>query len=230
MLKRFLFLLFLLISLRGSAQLYDSLHAYLRKPPWIDGGIGTVQSFFYGFKAPIGYVNIGMSFAGRLRFGIGYSKLLTPKYSGRITDDQIPFYEKKILVNSSGIMDTVPSKLHFNYFMYYMQYVFYKTKRWNFSVPLRFGFGQTKYQYDFEGKEVDEQKHFMFIYHPAVAFDYAIFRWLGFYTELGYKFTVIDLKNIKKNFNSPVYSFGFFLYYSRIYKMCFPNSKLGKKL
>ena len=228
--KRFALILFLFISVFAKAQLYDSLHSYLKKPPWIVGGIGSVQSFFYGYKAPIGYASIGLSFAGRLRFGIGYCKLLTPKYDGTIADDQIPFYENKILLNSVGVLDTVPARLHFQYFMYYMQYVFYKTKHWSFSVPLRFGFGQTKYNYSFEGNNVDEQKHFMFIYHPAVAFDYAIFRWLGFYTELGYKFTVIDLKNIKKNFNSPVYSFGLFLYYSEIYKMCFPNSKWAKKL
>ena len=217
-------------STSSTAQFTDSINAYMKKSPWLTGGFGSVQSFFYGFKAPIGYVSLGLSYAGRVRMGIGYCKLKVPEFDGDLNEDQVPFYENRYFANSSGITDTVNSKLHFEYGMIYLEYVFYKTKHWAFSVPLRFGFGRTAYKYSYLGTDAFADAKGMFIYHPSVSFDYAIFRWLGLNTQIGYKFTVIDLKNVRENFNSPVFNIGLFLYYSEIYKMMFPNTKLAKKL
>jgi hypothetical protein len=221
---------FLFFSFTIAAQFRDSLHSYLRKRPGITGGIGSVQSFFYGFKAPITYATIGASFAGRLRIGGGYCKLSDPSFDGDLKDDQQPFYRNYYFTNPGGWTDTTVGKLRFEYMMYFIEYVFYKTKKWSFSVPVRFGLGRTRYTYTYLGEGHAADKHLMFVYHPSVSFDYAIFRWLGFNTELGYKFTVINFRNIRENFNSPVYNVGFFLYYSEIYKMMFPHSKWAKLL
>jgi hypothetical protein len=227
--RRFMVLMVLSLFMGAGAfaQLTDSLRTYFKKTPMITGGWGSVQSFFYGFKAPIGYASLGVSFGGRIRMGVGYCRLRVPDFRGTINDDQLPFYKNTFIPEAGTV---IPSRLRYEYYMVYGEYVFYKTKRWTFSVPLRLGFGHTQYRFTYnEVKGISDQR-FMFVYHPAVSFDYAIFRWLGFNTELGYRFTLSGLKNIRQNFNSPVYNLGFFLYYSEIYKMLFPNTKLAKKL
>ena len=225
-----IFIFFLALRISSFSQFTDSLKLYMSKSPWISGGFGSVQTFFYGFKAPIGYVSLGLSFSGRVRMGFGYCKLKVPAFDGNFVQDQVPFYVNRIFTNTSGVQDTVNSKMHFDYGMAYLEYVFYKTKHWAFSVPLRFGIGQTKYKYFYNGTDQFTDKRIMFIYHPSVSFDYAIFRWLGLNTQIGYKFTVVSLKDVRDNFNSPVFNIGLFLYYSEIYKMCFPNTRLAKKL
>ena len=229
MLKRFLLILSLFISTVSSAQLYDSLHSYLNAKPSITGDFGSVQTFFYGFKAPITYVDVGLSFSGRIRLGLGYSWLKVPKANGNLIEGQMPFYMNKYFSNPLGYTDTVNAKLYFGYFVSFIEYVFYKSKHWEFSVPLRVGMGNVSYKYSYEGKDQVSDKYLVFIYRPSVSFDYRLNRWIGFNTEIGYKFTFTGQRSIRKNFSSPIYNLGFFIYYSEIYKIIKNKHKNRKK-
>jgi hypothetical protein len=219
--------LILFVTSCAHAQMVDSLRLYFKKSPMVTGGWGAVQSFVYGFKAPVGYATLGVSFGGRVRLGMGYCKLKVPDYKSDLSTGQEPFY-KNLVIPGPDVL--APSRLRYSYFMVYGEYVFYKNKRWTFSVPLRFGFGHTQYHYQYNELSGVTDRHFMFVYNPSISFDYTIFRWLGFNTEFGYKFTLSGHRSIRQNFNSPVYNLGFFLYYSEIYKMLFPNTKLAKML
>jgi hypothetical protein len=224
-----LFSFLFLNALCSYAQFADSLSTYLHSKPTLAGDLGSIQTFFYGFKAPIEYTDAGLSFAGRVRIGIGYSKLKTPDHKGTVREDNSPFYINKYFINSNGENDTVTSQLHFNYFVFFMEYVFYRSKHWEFSVPFRFGFGKTFYECAYNGDDIISDKHFAFIYRPSVSFDYRICRWVGFNTEIGYKFTLSSQKSIRSNFSSPTYNFGFFIYYSELWKVAAKQVKRHKE-
>jgi hypothetical protein len=210
--------LFCAFFISSSAQVEDSVKQYLHRRPGLSGDLGSVQTFFYGFKAPISYADIGLSYAGRVRFGIGCARLKVPKFDGNLADDQRPFYRNKYFTNESGITDTVNEKLHFEYLTVFGEYVFFHSKHWEFSVPLRLGFGDSWYRYNYAGQDVNSQRHFAFVYRPSVSFDYRICRWIGFNTEVGYIFTLSSQRGLGRSFSSPVVNLGFFIYYSEMYK------------
>ena len=226
----FIFFIFQFCFTVSFAQVTDSLYQTLSKKPKLTGGVSTRYSFVTGFATSIRCASLGAEFANKLRTGIGFCWLKLPEFDGTKNENQLPFYKNKYFTNASGNTDTVVSKLTLNYFIYYSDFIFYRTKHWQFSIPFRIGLGNSYYMYDYNGVKTKESKRYVFLYEPSVCLEYKFFKFFGLGAEVGYRFMLFNNKEIEEKFNYPVYNFSFLIYYSEIYKAVFPNSRLSKKL
>lgn len=217
-LKIVLFLSLLCSTSFVTAQVVDTIQASLQSKAKFTFKFDTRNSFIANSRAEIFGFKAGVEFGKRLRVGGGLNTLISN------------LYKDKYIANQNGFTDTISEKLSFNYWSYYVEYVYYKTKRWEFSVPLQIGIGDSRYEYIYEGKKTTENKKVVLLYEPSISAQYLIFNWLGLGTDIGIRFMLRNNRAIKENFNSPTYSFKVLIFYSEIYKGLFPHSKLAEKL
>jgi hypothetical protein len=201
------------------AQMLDTLRNCIRKGVAFTATLDTRKSFVSAQSARIWGFKFGAEFGGRLTIGGGWNT-------------HTPGLKKSIYLNDSlGQPDTATSVLHLDYISYYIKYVFYKSKRWKFSViPFQIGFGNSRYEYDFEGKTNIRSQRGVIVYETGLSGSYKIFRWFGIGADLGLRLMLRNNQALTENFNSPIYSFYTILYWSEIYKIFFPNTKLAKRL
>jgi hypothetical protein len=210
-----------------SGVLFSQEENMLQTRPRLVGGLSTRNTFIHGFNAPIISIKAGAEFQGKLRLGAGFCFLKSPEYDG---SDQSPFIKEKYLWHIGGGPELVPAFLKLRYFCYFADYVYYKKKHWELSLPVQIGFGQSKYEYKWEGRTHAESEEFVFLYEPAIAVNYHVFRWLGLGAEVGYRFISINNKFVGNNFNSPIYDLKLMIFWGEVVKAIFPESRLSKKL
>ncbi len=194
-----------------SAQVVDSIRDSFHKKPKLIGGINAKNTFINGFRSPIYTASVGLDFNHTVRVGLGLSLLQVSSYeNGR---DNTPFY------TISGI-DTM--KLQFRYINLFFEYIYFKSKKWQFSVPLQVGIGGSSYKYNFNGEKITEDRHTILLYEPTVSGQYKIIKWFGVKLDVGYRIMLISNKNIGGKFNSPIYNAGVIIYWGELYRMVFP--------
>ncbi len=215
----FLFFLVVYFPQPGNAQWSDTINKILHGKIYPTASFDSRNSFISSSRAHIWGIKAGVEFSGRLQGGIGYNR----------HDKNL---EKEIYFrNESGIRDSVKAKLHLDYFSFYVRYVYYKKKRWKFSVmPYQLGFGNSRYKYELNGQKRISGKRFVILYEPGISISFKIFQWLGVGSDLGYRFMIRGNPAIPENFNSPIYSFYAIIYWGELYKLAFPESKWSKKL
>ncbi len=196
----------------------DSLEFIFKRRKSIDLRLESRNSFIHNELISVTGIRGGIAFQRKLRIGCGISWLKT--------NFQTPFY----IQNSFGKIDTTPKFLKFAYFCGYIDFVFYKTKRWQLSVPIQLGSGVSWFQeskvYSFDNKDA---KHFLLLYEPGITVQFKIFKWLGVGSDVAYRFTLKNTKKIGEKLNSPTYSFKLLTWFDQLYYQLFPNTKLTKK-
>lgn len=219
---------FAILHLPLHSQIIDSIKLSLHKKPKLMGGIGTKNTFIDGFNAPVFSARIGVEFNHHIRFGGGINWLKLPDYRADI--DNTPFYLEKIIIDSAGKSDTLHPALQFSYFNYFVEYIFYRTRHWQFSIPLQFGMGGSKYKYNYRGENREENRHFIFLYEPSVSGHYKLLKWFGVGMDVGYRFMLINNKKIGSRFNSPMYDIKVMIFLGPLYKAIFPKTKLAERV
>ena len=135
----------------AKAQFMDTLHDVINRKSSIDARIESRNSFINNRIISITGVRLGIAFQRKLRIGGGISWLKS--------DFKRNFYS----LNENGKTDTVVKHLKLAYIDYYIDFVFYKTKRWQLSVPIQAGTGfawwQQKKTFSLFGPE---KKYFLF--------------------------------------------------------------------
>jgi hypothetical protein len=219
--SRILFSLFVLLITGATnlhAQWSDTISKILHGKIFPTAGFDSRNSFISSNRAHIWGIKVGVDFSGRLQGGIGYNR-----HDKNLQKD-IYF------TNETGVRDSTFARLHLSYFSFYIRYVYYKTKRWKFSImPYQLGFGNSRYRYEYNGRELVAGKRFVVLYEPGISVSYKIFQWLGVGADIGYRFMLRDNPAIPENFNSPTYAFNVQIYWGELFKMAFPESKWGKK-
>ncbi len=214
-----LLLLGCLCALCSRAQLGDSIVAAFHKKARLTGGFSTRQTFIDGFNAPVLSAKIGADFDNKIRIGGGISFLKNP------------YSTEKVIGNSTtGLNDTLPAFMHLQYFNYYFEYVYFKTKKWEFSVPVEIGLGRSFTSYDDVSGSTNTDSRFVFVYQPVVTGYYKVTYWFGLGADVGYRFLLSGDKNARKQFSAPVYSFNTIIFWGSLYKKFFPESKWAKKI
>ena len=222
----FFFLTFLIFChLKGNSQVLDSLQASLKKTPRLLGGVATKNTFINGFRSPIYTARIGLDFDSRIKFGMGISWLKLSKYE--VGRNNTPFYIDKTFADLSGY-HTVHPALQFRYVNLFVDYVYYNVGKWQFSVPVQIGIGDSRYKYSYGDENVIEARHIIFLYEPVVSGQYKIIKWFGVGLDVGYRIMVISNKNIGSKFNSPVYDIKTIIFWGELYKAVM-NEKNGIK-
>lgn len=225
---RFIFLVFLFLSSllwkgkEASAQIFDSIQSSLKTKPHIIGGLASKNTFIDGFRSPIFTLRGGLDFNQRINMGVGISWLKRPRYETE--RNNLPFYLDKIIVEPAGSSVIHPA-LQFRYFNLFLEYVYFKTGKWHFSLPIQIGVGDSRYKYRLNGEKIVENKHFLFLYEPAVSGQYKITNWLGVGLDVGYRLMLINNKNIGSRFNSPVYDIKTIIFWEEVYKSVFKTKQ-----
>jgi hypothetical protein len=201
-----------------NAQVFDSIQASLSTKPHLIGGFATKSTFIGGFSSPIFTAKAGIDFDNRIRMGVGLSWLKLPDY--RSDRDNTPFFISKSFTDYSGF-HTVHPALQFRYLNFFLDYVYYKNGKWQFSIPIQFGVGDSRYKYNFNGVNVIESRHTIFLYEPAVSGQYKILKWFGVGLDVGYRVMVVSNKNIGTKFNSPMYDIKALIFWGELYNLAF---------
>lgn len=218
MLNRFVaFFLFVTtcFPLIGKAQLYDSLRANLKMKPTLHFKLDSRNSFISNYKEPVFGVKIGADFGKKLRLGFGYNFLKT----SFITD---------LRFDAPRGVDVIHRNLRVQYFCSYIEYVFYTTKKWEFSVPVQFGIGAIWYKYSFKDIEnLRSRKYLLLLYEPTLSGQYKVFDWLGGGLDVGFRFALHKNKNIEERLTFPTYSLKLLIYWGVLYNKVFPKYPLS---
>lgn len=211
---RFLFFLSLLIfnfQLTSYAQLVDSIAEALKHKPKLSFRFDNRYSFTATTPSRIIAFKLGAEFAEKFRIGGGYNRL-----QSKIT--------KPVYIESGGInVDTVTSTLKMGYLSYYAEYVFFKNKRWEFSIPIQLGFGNTHFEYNYGGHRFRNNWSVIINYEASVTGQYKIVKWIGIGAGLGYQLMLKDNPHIDENFNTPIYVIKIKIFIGDIYKSIFPK-------
>ncbi len=217
--RPFYFLLVVIfVSMSGRAQYLDSLGDVVRGKANIDLRLESRWSFVNNEVITISGVRIGAAFEKKLRLGGGFSWLKTP------------YSQTELTVNEHGqaILKTTYFKL--SYLAAYADVVFYKSRRWQLSVPLQIGAGFTWYQ-DVPQYQLNKKnsKQFLFLYEPGITVQFKLTRWLGIGSDVAYRFTLKNNKKISEQLSSPTYSFKIMFWLDQLYFMVFPESAWSQK-
>lgn len=179
--------------LPSNAQIVDSIQFSLQKKPRFIGGFATKSTFINGFRSPIFTVRAGLEFNHTVRVGAGVSWLNLSPYDSR--KENSPFYLDKTFSDTAGIHVVHPA-LDFRYVNVFFEYVYYNSGKWQFSVPLQLGAGDSKYKYNFNGENITESRHWILLYEPAVSGQYKITKWFGVGLDVGLRIMLVTNTNI----------------------------------
>ena len=160
---------------------------------------------------------VGLEFAKKYRFGLGYYELKSDIVEYKALSEE----EAKNATN-----DTVKAKLSMITLPFCFEYVFYEDDPWQFSMPVNLGIGETYFTYS------DKTDHFRRIkdypvvdYEVSIAGQYKILRWFGVGAGIGYRLMLLDNPAKEHNFNSPIYSLKLKLFLGEIIHTIFPPKK-----
>ena len=206
--------------LTSSAQLFDTIQASFHTKPKLIAGFATKTAFVSSFRSPVFTAKAGLEFNHRVRIGAGISWLQLSRYKKGI--DNKPFYLDKTFSDASGIY-TVHPALQFRYVHLFFEYIYFRNRKWQCSIPLQLGIGSSSYKYNFNGEDFIESPHTILLYEPAVSGQYKITRWLGAGLDVGLRVMLITNKNIGSRFDSPVYDIKVLVFWGELYRMVFPK-------
>lgn len=218
--RQFYILLFLLIfcfTHKSKAQLFDSLKVIIKSKSSFSLRLESRYSFINNELAAINGIRIGVNFRRKLRFGGGLSWLKND------------IYESEYIMNESNILTPTKKYLKLGYICLYADFVFYKTKRWQVSVPIQTGLGMSWFQYSDKYNLKSNPKYFLWIYEPGVSTQFKVFKWLGIGMDINYRFALKANKNLNEQFNSPTYALKLLFWADQLFYDLFPNSKIAQK-
>lgn len=209
----------------SKSQMIDSLRFFLHNNYSIDARLSSKLSFIDNQLTKVSGLRLGMVFQRKLRVGAGVDWLKTDFSRGFNMFGIDPV--TRDFSNEENEFETKYYKLM--YFCLYADFVFYKTKHWQLSVPIQIGtgaswFNQNKY-YNFGDPE---PKYFVFLYEPGITVQYKLTKWLGGGVDICYRFALQNIEKTNVRLNSPSYAFKFVFLLDQLYYDLFPNSEISQ--
>jgi hypothetical protein len=195
----------------------DSLPYVIKQKQSIDARLETRFGAIGDEITRISGARLGISFNKKLRLGGGISWLKT-----NVTRTVDPYI-------TDGKTST-QKYLRLGYICYYMDFVFYRSKRWTLSVPLQAGPGLAWYQpgttYKFG---VKEPKYFFLLYEPGITVNFKIFKWFGLGNDVAYRFVLKNNEKMKEHLRTPTYAFKILFWVDQLFFELLPQSDISKK-
>ena len=193
---RTLLLLALLLSVCTDvkAQFLDSIKTSFSHTPRPDLKIDSRNSFITQYYAQIMGVKAGLNFNNTVKLGVGYNWL-----ASRIT-------REKTIINANGESEKVDALLKFAYFSPYMEYTFFRNRKWDISIPVLIGLGWSYYRYhNVLANPIKIDQSFTLLYEPYMTAHYQVIKWVAVGAGVGYRLVLVGNKDLGENFNSPIY-------------------------
>lgn len=151
----------------------------------------------------------GIDYNQRVRIGAGNHRLVSP-------------FTKKVFIDSAGVrVDSVSAVLRMSYIGFFYEYVFMKTKKWEFSIPVQIGYGTSSYDYIYGDRVFKMQKNPVLVFETNIEGHYKILRYFGIGGGTGLRLMLVKNKEIEQNFNSPIYILKIKLFLGELYRDIF---------
>ncbi|HQV00992.1 MAG: hypothetical protein JNK61_02630 [Bacteroidia bacterium] len=179
------------------AQLLDTLTYSWQQPRKPFFALDFSKSFGGKFGADVFGFRGGVVQNKRLYYGLGYYRI----NSDRVTDIQT--------VTESGNDTLIPGKLKYRFVSANLEYVFFKTEKFQTSIPANIGFGYSFYEY-FKQRGVAQKttKNHAAIFTMGIAAHYKIVSWIGIGAGTSFASTLGTNPEHQQNFNTLTYNLG----------------------
>jgi len=219
-LRKYFLLGFCWMASAGMAQYMDTLRAAFGGKKSLDIGFDSRNSFVNHNRVGVQSVKLGINFGKKICLGTAFAWLnsRTPVF------DTHPHYDGDLKKDTF-----VTRRLTFSYFRFYVNYIYYRSRRWEFSIPLQVGVGKLGFTYNYKGLDHRSDQGFCFLYEPEVDVKFKVFRWFGLEGDVGYRFLFKNNKFISNTFNSPLVSVGVFIVWDELALMVLPKNEKVKK-
>jgi len=226
--KKIIFiLLFCSIAYRSQCQFIDTLQSVIERRGSFSFCFNTRDSYIGNNDANIFGYMVGVCFGKKFTIGGGINSLSSDIYETKYTGG-----------------DTLKGKLNFFYFSYFVEYIITLSKHWRIDLPVSVGIGSASLQYTDNNKIISQttraitqtskviiQSNRVIIpIEPQVELDYNFNKYCGLYTQVGYRYMLVNNTLLDYNFNSITYSVGVLIYPLEIYAGLFPHTKLAKMI
>lgn len=166
-------------------EFYESFHT----KPKLDVKFDNRFSFIRDNDVKTLGLKVGLSFNRKFKLGLGINDMLTA------TDKKVNINDTSLNVN-----------LEYFYFSPYFEYVFYNSRKWEFSLATQLGFGNASYEYyNLNNEKKVLTKSTVLSYEPAMLIDYKIIRWFGIGSGVGYRLIYYKSPGVEEKFSSPMY-------------------------
>ena len=133
---------------------------------------------------------VGLNFNRKFKVGLGINQMLLSV--------------ERLVPDENGIDFSVD--LEYFYFSPYIEYVYFNSKRWEFSLSTQLGIGGASYRFtDNNGKKKKIVESTILSYEPAMLIDYKIIKWVGIGTGIGYRLIYYKSPGVQEKFSSPEY-------------------------
>jgi hypothetical protein len=201
-----------------NAQIIDTIRELFKYGYSLDARLESRYSLVDHQLISVEGIRLGVSFKRKFRLGGGVSWLDSDVHSN---------YTAR---NDAGDLELRERFLKFVYLSYYIDFVFYKTKRWQLSVPIQAGTGLSWFQDNnryFHGKNAS--KYFLLLYEPGITAQFKVLKWAGLGADVAYRFTLKNNKKVGEQLNSPTYAFKILIWFDQLFYEFFPGSPITKK-
>jgi hypothetical protein len=193
---------FLLLSsgVCSHAQSFEQeLREAVKTKPKLEFRMDSRHSFINQRGVKTAGVKVGIQFADKLSFGLGYNRLWSP-------------------LSSTIVQNGVETEVQLGFFNLspYVEYVFYKDKKWELTIPVQIGFGSSYYSNQTESGKDKLREEFVMSYEPAITFQYRFLSYFGAGLGIGYRFMIVPNGKLEEKFTSPVYIFKTRIYFQDI--------------
>jgi hypothetical protein len=197
-----------LLSWQAGAQSFEQqLRSALDEQPKIVAYLDGRNAFISATNVKVFGIKAGMQYAETITFGIGYNQLSTT------INNEISFRGHKEEV-----------ELAYWYFSPYLEYIFFRDKRWELMIPLQFGLGSSFYKLK-EDRSTHINHGFVISYEPGIAFQYRLLTYFGAGFGVGYRFMILPNREVEEKFTAPVYMLKFKVYFEDLYKDIFKGKE-----
>jgi len=166
----------------------------------------TRNSFISTRSARISGIKIGLDFNKTVQVGLGYNWLSSD------------LFQERSIASGLDAPFTTDFKLRFRYFSPYIDYTFYRKKRWEISIPVQLGMGTARYEYANSAgiKEFTKGK-FILLYEPQMVAQYKLMQYFAVGGGVGFRLILAGNNAMPENFNSPTYVIKAKVYFADIY-------------
>ena len=195
-----LLILFGLLSLYCQAQYFEAeIKEAMRAKPRFIAYLDSRGAFISRNGVRVIGVKAGVQFGEKLSFGIGYNQLYSD-YNNIVIHEGI---EKEV-------------ELRFWYISPFVEYTFYRDRRWELMIPVQFGFGESFYETKLDSRDI--RYSFVVSYEPAIAFQYRFLKYFGAGFGLGYRLMLVPNPELDETFTSAVYMLKFKVYFDDLFE------------
>lgn len=199
------------------SQSLDSLKTIFQKKMSVDFSIETRNSFLLNDTVKFRGIKAGVRFGKQAVIGLSFNWLRSNLYN------QVAYFY-------DGSKDTTKGFFKMAYFSIYTKILYHKTKRWEYSIPLQLGYGNSWLQQTQKLSFKHQQfKRPMIIYEPTVSVQFKLLKWLGIAGNIGYRFVWHKDEKILSNLNGPIYVLNISVLFNQLFFEMFPDSEITKK-